>query len=116
MEKLFGRVYNTLGSTDSDLVLKTKGQVKIQQGSKFIDLIKDGKINTEITNNSLPKGSIIMWHGDNIPEGWSLCDGTQGTPNLREMFVVNSDTNATLDVNQNSDIQSYILVYITKIL
>lgn len=43
----FGRSYSTLGSSNSDLLLKTKGQVKIQWGSKFIDLIKEGKINSE---------------------------------------------------------------------
>lgn len=43
---LFGRSYTTVGSGDSDYLIKTKGQVKIQWGSKFIDLIKDGKINS----------------------------------------------------------------------
>lgn len=43
--KLFGRSYNQIGTTDSDTIIKTKGQLKIQYGNKFIDLIKDGKIN-----------------------------------------------------------------------
>ena len=31
-----------------------------------------------------------MWSGtiDNIPSGWGLCDGTQGTPDLRGRFVL----------------------------
>lgn len=45
---MFGRSYSQTGSLNSDYLIKTKGQVKIQFGSKFIDLIKDGKINTEI--------------------------------------------------------------------
>ena len=45
--QLFGRSYSSVGSSDSDLLMKTRGQVKIQWGSKFIDLIKDGKINTD---------------------------------------------------------------------
>ena len=34
-------------------------------------------------------GTIVMWHGliANIPTGWTLCDGTSGTPDLREQFV-----------------------------
>lgn len=42
--QLFGRSYNQYGDSNADIILKTKGQVKIQWGSKFIDLIKDGKI------------------------------------------------------------------------
>lgn len=36
------------------------------------------------------KGVIVMWSGsaDNIPEGWALCDGTNGTPDLRDRFIV----------------------------
>lgn len=42
---LFGRNYSQVGNPDSDFLIKTKGQVKIQWGTMFIDLIKDGKIN-----------------------------------------------------------------------
>ena len=36
----------------------------------------------------LPQGLISLWSGTNIPQGWALCDGTQGTPNLSGRFVV----------------------------
>ena len=41
-------------------------------------------------NNSLPIGSIVIWSGTvaSIPTGWQLCDGTNGTPDLRDKFVV----------------------------
>lgn len=37
-----------------------------------------------------PRGTIQMWSGTiaTIPKGWQLCDGTNGTPNLRDRFVV----------------------------
>lgn len=37
-----------------------------------------------------PVGAIIMWYGDpgDIPDGWALCDGTGGTPNLENRFIV----------------------------
>lgn len=44
---LFGRSYESAGSSNADFLIKTKGKVKIQYGSKFIDLIKDGKINAD---------------------------------------------------------------------
>lgn len=44
---MFGRAYNQIGNSNSDVLIKTKGQVKIQWGSKFIDLIKEGKINVD---------------------------------------------------------------------
>lgn len=37
-----------------------------------------------------PVGSIIMWAGaiGDIPAGWKLCDGQNGTPNLIDRFIV----------------------------
>lgn len=39
---------------------------------------------------TVPEGLIAMWHGDivNIPVGWALCDGGNGTPDLREKFII----------------------------
>lgn len=39
--------------------------------------------------DSMPSGSIIIWSGlaSEIPEGWALCDGENGTPDLRSKFV-----------------------------
>lgn len=38
----------------------------------------------------VPSGLIAMWSGliDEIPSGWFLCDGTGGTPDLRDRFIV----------------------------
>ena len=39
-------------------------------------------------------GMIILWAGAvvDIPSGFVLCDGTNGTPDLRDRFVVGSGT------------------------
>ena len=48
--------------------------------------------------NGLPKGAVIMWHGEvnDIPDGWAICNGENGTPDLRNRFIVgvhfNTDT------------------------
>jgi hypothetical protein len=43
----------------------------------------------------LPPGSIIVWSGaeNTIPNGWLLCDGTNGTPDLRDKFIVGAGGN-----------------------
>lgn len=48
--------------------------------------------------SSVPQGSIIPWYGDkaNIPDGFALCDGTKGTPDLRNRFIVGSGSNYAL--------------------
>lgn len=30
---------------------------------------------------------IGMYEGENIPDGWAVCDGTNGTPDLRDYFI-----------------------------
>ena len=38
----------------------------------------------------VPIGGIILWSGSvaSIPSGWALCNGSNGTPDLRNRFVV----------------------------
>lgn len=40
--------------------------------------------------NLIPSGIISMWSGatNSIPIGWALCNGDNGTPDLRNKFVV----------------------------
>lgn len=39
---------------------------------------------------SIPYGTIVIWHGAvvDIPPGFHLCDGNNGTPDLRNQFIV----------------------------
>lgn len=48
-----------------------------------------GPSKTDLTA-SLPSGIIAMWSGvaSAIPSGWYLCDGNNGTPDLRNRFIV----------------------------
>lgn len=56
------------------------------------DMTKDIIESIMIQDARLPIGAIINWSGSiaNIPQYWSLCDGTLGTPNLRDRFVIGS--------------------------
>lgn len=38
--------------------------------------------------SSFVTGMIMMFTGTTAPTGWSLCDGTNGTPDLRSRFIV----------------------------
>ena len=42
------------------------------------------------TGTTIPTGMISLWYGSigSVPVGWYLCDGTNGTPDLRDRFVV----------------------------
>jgi hypothetical protein len=45
---------------------------------------------TAFVRDIIPTGIISMWSGSiaSIPTGWLICDGTNGTPDLRDRFVV----------------------------
>ncbi|HMP75133.1 MAG TPA: hypothetical protein PKE12_02440 [Kiritimatiellia bacterium] len=51
----------------------------------------------EVAVASVPSGLVVMWAGslDNIPDGWLLCDGSNGTPDLRTKFVYGSSDAVT---------------------
>lgn len=54
--------------------------------------VQIGRVNTATSEFSggVPVGGIIDWSGSiaSIPYGWQLCDGTNGTPDLRGAFVL----------------------------
>jgi hypothetical protein len=49
---------------------------------------------TFIGNGTIPIGGIIMWSGQNVPAGWTLCNGTNvngvTVPDLRDKFIVST--------------------------
>ena len=45
----------------------------------------------------LPIGSIAVWYlNDTIPDDWQLCDGTNGTPDLRGSFPMGASIDGDL--------------------
>lgn len=37
---------------------------------------------------NFPIGTIILWSSSTIPDGWQVCDGSNGTPNLIDKMVM----------------------------
>lgn len=51
----------------------------------------------------LPIGSIIVWENLAVPSGWALCDGTNGTPDLRNKFVRGASIDGDIRVTGGVD-------------
>ena len=49
-------------------------------------------------------GMIMLWSGStgSVPNGWRLCDGTGGTPDLRNRFVVGAGSSYAVDATGGS--------------
>lgn len=52
----------------------------------------------------VPSGLIIMWYGSvaNIPSGWALCNGSNGTVDLRDKFVYGNSSGDPSSGGSNS--------------
>jgi microcystin-dependent protein len=53
---------------------------------------------------SLPQGLVVIWSGStlDIPQGWFLCNGSNGTPDLRNRFVVGAGSSYALNASGGS--------------
>ena len=70
-----------------------------------------GIIGVQATSGAtIPAGLISMWSGSigSIPSGWYLCDGSNGTPNLTDRFVIGAGSSYA--VNGTGGVSSVTLV------
>ena len=72
--------FNATGGFQLDGTAGASGQVLLSAGSG----------NTPTWGNAFVAGMIMLWSGSSasIPSGWLLCNGSSGTPDLRNRFVV----------------------------
>ena len=82
-------------------ITKLKSRVTVNETNITANTAEIKNINEKITNiktnitalqDAMPVGSIIMYNGkaEEIPSGWAICDGTNGTPNLLDRFILAS--------------------------
>ncbi|MDZ7292489.1 MAG: hypothetical protein ONB44_23320 [candidate division KSB1 bacterium] len=67
-----------------------------EQSSKYWKEIKEMRDTLDMF--ILPVGTIIPYKGrsSRIPRNWHICDGTEGTPDLRDRFILGTTTFAKL--------------------
>ena len=102
---LFFLILLLITCTSYKLNNDTEQLTDIEAISNVGKLFNDGDgilTNLTITGNLkndtlIPPGTIVMWAGAAIPAGWVLCDGTNGTPDLRGRFIMGANT--TNDIN-----------------
>lgn len=73
-----------------DLILTGGLTLDGSAGTSGQSLVSAGTGNTPTWATIIPSGVIVLWSGSiaSIPSGWYLCNGSNGTPDLRNRFVV----------------------------
>ena len=79
--------------TTAKMVDSAVTTAKINDGAVTTGKVADGAITSAKIASGLglvPQGTICMWSGavNAIPTGWVLCNGSNGTPDLRNRFIV----------------------------
>lgn len=67
-------------------VLQNADAVLIQTLDNIYPILQ----NAPASAPAVPSGCILLWSGStgSIPAGWYLCNGSNGTPDLRDRFIV----------------------------
>jgi len=65
----------------------------------------DGQDASDLFGGKVPLGGMLWWSGavGAIPAGWSLCDGSNGTPNLVDRFIVGAGNEYVVGNNGGED-------------
>lgn len=98
-----GRPPSTIWLTEGffyKFVLKTSADVTIQTYDNLYGIIGA----TPPAATPIPTGGIFLWSGSigSIPAGYVLCNGSNGTPDLRDRFVVGAGTTYAVNATGGS--------------
>jgi subtilisin-like proprotein convertase family protein len=77
--------------------IEVRDELRVARGAELVFTDINGDETARLDGHGIvPPGGIIMWSGSEVPDGWALCDGTEGTPNLSDRFIVASGTSYTV--------------------
>ena len=98
-----GRPPSTIWLTEGffyKFVLKTSADVTIQTYDNLYGISSA----TPPAATPIPSGGIFMWSGSigSIPAGYVICNGSNGTPDLRNRFVVGAGSTYVVDATGGS--------------
>ncbi|MEK0179699.1 MAG: hypothetical protein EAZ98_12865 [Oscillatoriales cyanobacterium] len=87
IQKMEGNV--ELGNEDRDIIT-VFGTISSRHSTKNLVVNNAIVAPAFIGDGAIVKGIIVMWSGpvEQIPTGWALCNGQNGTPDLRDRFIV----------------------------
>lgn len=86
---VYGTSYNSATKSRASTVPAEAGMMFYDQNGQNIMLYDAStNVNSWKALGFFPIGGIVMWAGTTPPAGWVLCDGSNGTPDLRGRFVV----------------------------
>jgi len=85
--KTFLTAYDSTGKTLGQVSMDDSGNVNVSGTLYAASVSLDG---TPLSQMVVPSGGIIMWSGatTNVPAGFVLCNGQNGSPDLRDRFIV----------------------------
>ena len=98
-----GRPPNDIWLTEGffyKFILKDSSDVTIQTYDNLYGIIGA----TPPAATPIPAGGIFLWSGSigSIPAGYVLCNGSNGTPDLRDRFVVGAGSTYSVDATGGS--------------
>lgn len=94
-------------SNYSDSIKQKTATVKIYKTGESTPriVLNVKRLSKEVSASSVPSGTILPWYGalGNVPAGYALCNGSNGTPDLRDKFLVGAGSSYNLGNTGGSD-------------
>ena len=95
-------VANETAYPDNDKIHQKQCTVNVYKGTETLPRATLRFMRYSVSDGtSVPQGTILPWYGKqvDIPDGFALCDGKNGTPDLRNRFIVGAgDTYKLSDI------------------